>query len=300
MSNVDIKREMSIYRDTVENYLEGVFPENSDDTTVRAARYSLMVGGKRIRPVLMLMISDMLCADREVILPFAAALEMIHTYSLIHDDLPRMDNDDLRRGMPTCHVRYGEATALLAGDLLLNSAFEIILEQAINYGAPAALAGRFIAKSAGGTGMIGGQSLDISSYSGTVTLDRLEEIQRKKTGALLTAAILTPFFTSEKHNANQDLCVALTEYASHLGLSFQIKDDILDVESSPEVLGKSIGKDAATDKATFVTVYGLDGSKNRLSQEFDSAYASIRTIESLGFDTQILTSFTDYLKGRTN
>lgn len=300
MNNSEIIQTMSAYRESVENYLEGIFPENSDDATVRAARYSLMAGGKRIRPVLMLMLSDMLSSEREIIMPFAAALEMIHTYSLIHDDLPCMDNDELRRGMPTCHVRYGEATALLAGDLLLNSAYEIILEQAITYGSPAAIAGRFMAKSAGGTGMIGGQSLDIRSFSGTVTLDRLEEIQRKKTGALLTAAILTPFYSSEEHYPNQALCVALTDYASHLGLSFQIKDDLLDVESTPEVLGKSIGKDAASDKATFVTVYGLEGSKKRLSQEFDLAYESLKTIKNIGFNTEMLTSFTDYLKGRTN
>lgn len=300
MNNSETKQMMSQYRDAIESYLEGVFPENSEDATVRAARYSLMVGGKRIRPALMLMVADMLGAEREFIMPFAAALEMIHTYSLIHDDLPCMDNDELRRGMPTCHIRYGEATALLAGDLLLNSAYEILLEQAITHGSYAALAGRFMAKTAGGVGMIGGQSLDISSFSGSVTLERLEEIQRKKTGALLTAAILTPFYASDNHHSNKELCVALTDYASHLGLSFQIKDDILDVESSPEVLGKSIGKDAACDKATFVTVCGIESSQKRLSEEYDAAYNALNSIKNLGFDNELLLSFTDYLRGRTN
>ena len=274
-------------------YLEQIFSSlDAEDPVVKAASYSLFAGGKRIRPALMhascVMLGDHGVKPSDIGL-YAAALEMIHTYSLIHDDLPSMDNDDMRRGRPTCHKVYGEAIAILAGDMLLNSAHEVLLKLASVSGAHAK-ASYNISRLAGIEGMIGGQSLDIYSEGKKITLDILYELQRKKTGALIEAAVTTPYFLSEADNCILD---DLKEYSEHLGLAFQIKDDILDVEADEDVLGKSTGKDARDGKPTFVTLMGIEEARRRLDEEERSCYKVLDRLESCG-DVSLLRELTEF------
>ena len=215
-------------------------PEESE--VCRAARYSLMGGGKRIRAVLVLSVCDMLGGSMQAAQQFAAAVEMLHCYSLIHDDLPCMDNDDRRRGRPSCHKAFSEATAMLAGDVLLTEAFETVA----NAPADASVcvqAARALGAGAGSRGMVYGQELDLKYEALAATEDQLRLIHRNKTGALINAQ-----------------CRALEQYAYGLGLVFQIVDDVLDVTSTPEQLGKPIGSDSENGKTTFVTLYSAEGA----------------------------------------
>lgn len=229
-------------------------PEESD--VCRAARYSLLGGGKRIRAVLVLAVCDMLNGDAAAADQFAAAVEMLHCYSLIHDDLPCMDNDDLRRGKPSCHKAFGEATAMLAGDVLLTEAFDVIA----NVEAPAIVnvrAARALGAGAGSHGMVYGQELDLKYEALAATEEQLRLIHRNKTGALINAAVQMGAAAAE---ATPQQCEILASYAYGLGLVFQIVDDVLDVTSTPEQLGKPIGSDSENGKTTFVTLYGADGA----------------------------------------
>ena len=221
-----------------------------------AMEYSLMAGGKRIRPLLTLEVCRMCGGDVAQALPFACAVEMIHTYSLIHDDLPCMDNDDLRRGRPSCHKAFSEATAMLAGDVLLTEAFETVA----NAPADASVcvqAARALGAGAGSRGMVYGQELDLKYEALAATEDQLRLIHRNKTGALINAAIQMGAAAAK---ADEAQCRALEQYAYGLGLVFQIVDDVLDVTSTPEQLGKPIGSDSENGKTTFVTLYGADGA----------------------------------------
>lgn len=281
--------------------LEGAFPQElREDITVKASMYSLMAGGKRIRPAMMYMTAKMLglAEDKlQTVRRFALALELIHTYSLIHDDLPAMDNDDLRRGKPTCHKVYGEGIAVLAGDCLLNRAYEILFELALEntgFTYPASS----MARLAGIRGMIGGQSIDISSEDKAITLERLYELQEKKTGALIECAITTPYYLIG--GKDDDTAIALRRLASHVGLMFQIKDDILDVTSSAEVLGKNCGKDQRDDKSTFVTLLGMEGAANKLREEYEGALEVLDGISSAGLDTKDYKALIEYLYIREN
>ena len=238
----------------LEKACDAFLPEESE--VCRAARYSLLGGGKRIRAVLVLAVCDMLGGDLQAAEQFAAAVEMLHCYSLIHDDLPCMDNDDLRRGRPSCHKAFGEATAMLAGDVLLTEAFEAVAN------APAApqacvAAARALGKGAGSRGMVYGQELDLKYEALAATEEQLRLIHRNKTGALINAAIQ---MGAAAANATDAQCAALESYAYGLGLVFQIVDDVLDVTSTPEQLGKPIGSDSENGKTTFVTLYGTDGA----------------------------------------
>ena len=229
-------------------------PEESD--VCRAARYSLLGGGKRIRAVLVLAVCDMLNGDAAAADQFAAAVEMLHCYSLIHDDLPCMDNDDLRRGKPSCHKAFGEATAMLAGDVLLTEAFDVIA----NVEAPAIVnvrAARALGAGAGSRGMVYGQELDLKYEALAATEEQLRLIHRNKTGALINAAVQ---MGAAAAGATPQQCEILASYAYGLGLVFQIVDDVLDVTSTPEQLGKPIGSDSENGKTTFVTLYGADGA----------------------------------------
>ena len=281
--------------------LERAFPEDLyDDITVKAAMYSLMAGGKRIRPAMMYMTAKMIRLDDDqlaVVRRFAQALELIHTYSLIHDDLPAMDNDDLRRGKPTCHKVYGEGIAVLAGDALMNRAYEILFALALKDQANTYPAYN-IARLAGVLGMIGGQSIDIASEDKKISLDLLYELQKKKTGALIECAITTPYYIAG--DKDDPVSLSLRRLAAHLGLMFQIKDDILDVTSSAEVLGKNCGKDERDDKATFVTLLGLDGAKSRLSEEYNGAIDVLADLAREGYDTSDYQALVDYLYVREN
>jgi geranylgeranyl diphosphate synthase type II len=305
MAGADIKELMQQTEAWITPELESVFAEDvREDITVKAASYSLFAGGKRLRPMMMHLTSEMLGLDPETdsdVKYFAATLEMIHTYSLIHDDLPAMDNDDLRRGKPTCHVVYGEGIATLAGDLLLNTAMERLF--AISEKKPGYIyAASAMAKNAGLYGMIGGQSIDIDSTEKKISIDLLIELQEKKTGALIEASIVTPYYVAKQmsraQSATDEIAVDLRKLASHIGLAFQIRDDILDVISDSSVLGKSTGKDERDSKATFVTLLGLDGAEKRLSEEISSIKSILAKFADKGFDTGNYETLTDYLENR--
>ena len=238
----------------LETACDAFLPEESE--VCRAARYSLLGGGKRIRAVLVLAVCDMLNGDAAAAEQFAAAVEMLHCYSLIHDDLPCMDNDDLRRGKPSCHKAFGEATAMLAGDVLLTEAFEVIA----NVAAPAIVnvrAAKALGAGAGSRGMVYGQELDLKYEALAATEEQLRLIHRNKTGALINAAVQMGAAAAQ---ANETQCKELEAYAFGIGLVFQIVDDVLDVTGSQEQLGKPIGSDSENGKTTFVTLYGTDGA----------------------------------------
>ena len=238
-------------------------PETSE--VCRAARYSLLGGGKRIRAVLVLSVCDLLGGDKAAAGQFAAAVEMLHCYSLIHDDLPCMDNDDLRRGRPSCHKAFDEATAMLAGDVLLTEAFEVVAN------APASAqacvrAAQALGAGAGSRGMVYGQELDLKYEALAATEDQLRLIHRNKTGALINAAVQMGAAAAE---ADTETCRVLEAYAYGLGLVFQIVDDVLDVTSTPEQLGKPIGSDSENGKTTFATLYGVQGAMD-LAQKLNA------------------------------
>ena len=274
-----------IFETELKNRIDGI--NSSNQILKDAMTYSLTVGGKRIRPVIMLAVSEMLCVDFNKVLPFAVALECIHTYSLIHDDLPAMDNDDLRRGKPTNHKVYGEAMAILAGDALLNYAYEIILRSVNDNNSLSA--GRLLALYAGAFGMIGGQALDILSENAEKNEEILFKIHDNKTGKLLLASTLIP--SCLKGNESFD---KLSVYGKNLGLLFQVTDDILDVTSTVDKLGKSINKDENDNKLTFVSLYGLDGAREYAKKYYDLAKSAISEFS----DNDFLIGLLDFIIGR--
>ena len=297
---VSFEERLRDYQNLINRDLPSAFTgtDASSDLTIEAALYSLTAGGKRIRPVLMLAAADMLQVARERVMPFALAIEMIHTYSLIHDDLPCMDNDDTRRGMPTCHVRYSEPIALLAGDALLNRAYEVMFEACADGDRNKTKAASFLASMAGARGMIGGQTLDILSEGKNISEEALKTLHRKKTGCLLTAPVMIPVFLADNSLDKDFLAAKMKEFAAHIGLAFQIKDDILDVTSTREMLGKSTGKDAAENKSTFVTLYGLEKAGELLEQESSLAFDALARIREAGYDTAFLEDMNRYLLKR--
>ncbi len=244
-------------------------PESTPPRTIhRAMRYSLFAGGKRIRPILCLEAARCVARDAPGMEHAACALEMIHTYSLIHDDLPALDNDDYRRGRLTCHKQFTEAMAILAGDALLTLAFQVLARMPASGDVRIELT-RELSEAAGtADGMIGGQVADLEGEGQAPTPQLLETIHRAKTGALLTASVRMGAIAA---GANAEELDALTCYGRHVGLAFQIVDDILDVEESSETLGKTAGKDAQQQKITFPAVYGLDASKRMAEEEQQAA-----------------------------
>ncbi|MBQ7948927.1 MAG: polyprenyl synthetase family protein [Clostridia bacterium] len=256
-------------------------------------RYSLLNGGKRIRPVLALASAEVLGVDAEEILPFALALEMIHTYSLIHDDLPAMDNDDFRRGKPTSHKAFGEANAILAGDGLLNEAYAICLEESLK-GEKYAVAAKFLNECAGINGMIVGQSADLyfSQCEQEVSEEDLLYIYEHKTGKLLLAPVSMASILKENKSY-----VEFERFGKLLGLLFQMTDDILDVTGDFNDLGKNVGKDEGKNKLTCVRIYGLEGAKVRADMCAKDCHA---VLESIDGDTSFLHSLVDYVLNRRN
>ncbi len=240
----------------INNYMEKSF-EEIDNTIIEPMRYSLFSNGKRLRPLIMLLLAEEIGLEVEKILPFCAGVEMIHTYSLIHDDLPCLDNDDLRRGKPTCHKVFGEANALLAGDALLNYAHEIILK---NISSKEEIKATYILSNhAGVNGMIGGQVMDIYAEEKPITLEELNYIHKNKTGKLLSACFIIPCILKGFDDKKvDDFYKAGMDY----GVSFQILDDILDVTSTDEVLGKPVGSDEKNNKSTYVSIFGLEKAKS--------------------------------------
>ena len=255
-------------------------------------RYSFLNGGKRVRPVLALACADVLGVPHQEILPFALALEMIHTYSLIHDDLPAMDNDDFRRGKPSNHKRFGEANAILAGDGLLNEAYAICFEQCTK-GEKYALAAKYLNDCAGVYGMIAGQSADLYySLESEGTETELWYVQEHKTGKLLLAPVAMASILAN----NKDF-FALESFGRMLGRLFQMTDDILDVTGDSAVLGKTIGKDEKENKLTCVKIYGLDGAKVRADM---CAHDCFAILEGVSGDTSFLKGLVEYVLKRSN
>lgn len=242
----------------VEEALKGAFRGRAPRGDIYdAMNYSLLAGGKRLRPILTLETCRLCGGEPMDVMPFACAVEMIHTYSLIHDDLPCMDDDDLRRGRPTNHKVYGEATAVLAGDGLLNAAFETALAGRAGLKPELVLeALDVLARAAGADGMVGGQTLDMAGEGRALTQPDVEELQRLKTGALITASTEIGCILA---GGGEDKRLAVRRYAQCLGMAFQIRDDMLDVTGNAALLGKPTGSDARGEKTTFVTLKGLDG-----------------------------------------
>jgi geranylgeranyl diphosphate synthase, type II len=235
----------------------------------KAMRYSLFAGGKRVRPILCMAAAQAVDADLAGIEDVACTLELIHTYSLIHDDLPALDNDDLRRGRPTCHKVFGEAMAILAGDSLLTLAFQVLARVPIAPDRSIALVAELATSSGTVQGMIGGQVHDIEGEGQPATAELLDGIHRAKTGALLRASVRIGAICAGATSRQYD---ALSRYGEHVGLAFQIVDDILDVEQPSEALGKTAGKDAQQGKITFPAVYGLEQSKLMALRELETAH----------------------------
>ncbi|MCF8068756.1 MAG: polyprenyl synthetase family protein [Desulfobacterales bacterium] len=277
--------ELSIYLETrrveIDRALQKFFEKGS--MLEKAMRYSLMAGGKRVRPILCLAAFDAVNGDPahfDMALNTACALEMIHTYSLIHDDLPAMDNDDVRRGKPTCHKAFNDATAILAGDALLTTAFEVLASES-------SLDGntlftqleviRAISRAAGFQGMIEGQMIDISSEKKILTSDELKNLHALKTGALIKVSLYTGAIIG---NANKDQIENLCEYGANIGLAFQLADDILNIEGDPEVMGKAVGTDSALKKSTYPSILGIDKSRALAVKLIDSALHAIDNFDN--------------------
>lgn len=259
-----------------------------------SASYSLNIGGKRIRPLLMLLTYNIYKENWREILEFSSAIEMIHTYSLIHDDLPCMDNDDLRRGKPTNHKVYGEDIAVLAGDALLNEAMNVMMKFSLNHGREALVASQKIAEAAGAEGMIGGQVVDIINEGKKISEEELRYMHMKKTGALIKVSIVAGAILG---NASEEEIELLEKFGENLGLAFQIKDDILDVIGNTEKLGKKVLSDEENDKTNFISMHGLDyciKECERLTNE------SINILDSLSVNTEALKILTKELLDREN
>lgn len=255
-------------------------------------RYSLQLGGKRIRPVLMYAVGEVLGIEKEVLTPFACALEFIHTYSLIHDDLPAMDNDDFRRGKPSNHKVFGEANAILAGDGLLNSAYSMLFAECFK-GSEYTSAAKFICDAAGIYGMIAGQSADIAHEKDkTADEDALEYIYENKTAKLLIAAVTVPSVLKGGAFYSE-----LKQFGKKLGYLFQLTDDILDACGNFETLGKTTGKDEAEDKFTAVKLYGLDSCKLRVDIVGDDCH---RILDGIHDDVSFLHELVNFVKSRLN
>ena len=264
--------------------------DEGQNDVVRAMRYSLANGGKRLRPIFTLEFCKMCGGDVEKALPLACAVEYIHTYSLIHDDLPCMDDDDMRRGNPSCHKMYGEATALLAGDALLTHAFDLVTSADID-GEAAAQAVSLLAQNAGVGGMIGGQVLDLKYETGTPSLTDVLTVYKLKTGALIAAACIMGCIAA---GASSEQIEAASKYAYYLGIAFQIKDDLLDIYGDEVKLGKPIGSDENNDKSTYVTLTSAKKAEEDVANLTASAIGELAKFN----DNEFLTELSRYLINR--
>ncbi|MFJ8516649.1 polyprenyl synthetase family protein [Lysinibacillus xylanilyticus] len=255
--------------------------------------YSLKAGGKRIRPLFVLAVLELYNKNLKDGLTVGSVVEVIHTYSLIHDDLPSMDNDDFRRGKPTNHKVYGEALATLAGDALNTLAFGILARMDVSAEKRIELV-NLLSKAAGAEGMVGGQVLDMEGEKRQLNLAELEHVHVNKTGALLRFSIEAGAVLADVTQENRE---TLKEYAHHIGLAFQIQDDILDIEGTTEELGKTAGKDVASDKSTYPALLSLDGAKEKLTEHYKHA---INALDKLEVDSSLLREFAAYIVHRKN
>jgi geranylgeranyl pyrophosphate synthase len=282
-------------RKLVDAALDQILPaESVPPVKVHAAiRWSVFAGGKRFRPLLSIAAGKTFGAAPELLINTACALEMIHTYSLIHDDLPSMDNDDLRRGRATCHVRFGEATAMLAGDALQTLAFKAVSEdERLSTAKRVRLISEVASAAATPDGMVAGQARDLEAESREVTAAELEQIHRLKTGALIIAAARCGAIIAE---ASETELAAITDYAAQLGLLFQITDDLLDITATAETMGKTPGKDMRSKKATYPALYGVEATHEHLAHAHQTACASL---ERLHRPTELLRAIADFILER--
>jgi geranylgeranyl pyrophosphate synthase len=291
----DAREFLAHCRALIDSQLDELIPKESEppERVHSAIRWSLFAGGKRFRPALLLATGQTFGASPDDLLRTACALEMIHTYSLIHDDLPSMDNDELRRGRPTCHVKFDEATAILAGDAMQTLAFQTIAE---DQRLPAELRVQLIAEiaRAAGTpeGMVAGQAHDLDAESREVTKLELERIHQHKTGALIRASARCGAIIA---GVQESELTAITEYATNLGLLFQITDDLLDVTATAEDLGKTPGKDARSSKATYPALYGIEAAQAQLEVVHRTACSAL---ENIAQPTELLHWIADFILGR--
>lgn len=292
MTQLEFENIMKNDISLVESRLTDLLPKcaNGQDEVVEAMKYSLINGGKRLRPVLCLEFAKACGGDRFDALDFACAVEYIHTYSLIHDDLPCMDDDDIRRGKPSCHKQFGEATALLAGDALLTHAFQIVAGAELD-DSKIALACGLLAQNAGVQGMVGGQVIDLKYESESPDLRQLLSVHRLKTGALISAACLLGCIAA---GADDKKIAAASAYAYDLGVAFQIKDDILDVTGSSEELGKPVGSDEDNNKTTYVSLRGIENAQKDVEKLTSAAISRLSEFQN----TEFLEALSRYLVNR--
>ena len=276
-----------------EKYMLSHIESVSGTELEESMNYSLSAGGKRLRPLLLLAVLESFGADVELGFPAAAALEMIHTYSLVHDDLPAMDNDELRRGNPTNHIQFNEATAILAGDALLTLAFEVITLGNLPAEIKIQLT-RILAQTSGYTGMVGGQQADIDGEDSDLSLEEIEQVHLRKTGALIKMAMLSGGIIVQK---SDEILDKLASYADEVGIAYQIRDDILDVVGTEEELGKGVATDAALGKSTYPSLLGLEGAFEALDQRLNNAIQAIQAIAELDkdFQPELLSNFASML-----
>lgn len=291
-----LKIQLEAYANLTQEALERFLPDNgNEDTVTSAMRYSLLGGGKRLRAALALAFCNALGGKQDDAIVFACALEMVHAYSLIHDDLPCMDDDDMRRGRPSCHIAFGEPVALLAGDGLLTKAFETLSYSQLP---PAQIvqAVAILAKAAGHLGMIGGQRLDLENETITASIERVEQTNRLKTGALISASVALGCIAAGADAKTRGFAEC---YAQHIGAAFQITDDILDCTSSQEELGKPIGSDAQNHKTTYVSMYGIEEARTIAEHRIEQAKQALDAIDGCSTQaTGFLYELADYILTR--
>ena len=291
MDHAALHKYLSSNADAVTAILDDLLFEagGSEKRLMHAMRYAALGGGKRIRPFLVCASAKLFGIEEKRSLRVAAAIEMVHCYSLVHDDLPAMDDDDLRRGKPTCHIEYDEATAILAGDALLTRAFEVLADEETNF-APTIRADLVtaLAKSAGLSGMVGGQMIDLAAENSRLTLEEITRLQRMKTGALIAASCEMGAIMGQ---ATDEARYSLNQYANDIGLAFQIVDDLLDVTGNELEVGKKIQKDAGAGKATFVSLMGLEAAQQKAQELSLQAQGRIGSFGSKAAPLKALAKF---------
>lgn len=266
----------------------------ADERLEAAMKHGLLNGGKRVRPFLAYASAEAVGGHWDAVDPVAVAMEMIHSYSLVHDDLPAMDDDDLRRGMPTCHIAFDEATAILAGDALQTAAFEHLSSSALYSPEQALELIRMLARGAGAGGMVAGQCIDLNHVGKHMTLEQLENMHRHKTGALIRKSVLMGAMAAS-YPLDSHVAEALTEYANAVGLAFQVQDDILDIEADTETLGKTQGADEALNKPTYPALLGLEGARKKAADLCQQAHTALERVPG---DTSLLKQLADYIINR--
>ena len=297
---MDLTTTLTHYRSRIDRVLQECL-ENLNFQSIplsKAMHHGVLLGGKRMRPFLVYATGEMFGVDKQVLDVPAAAIEFIHAYSLIHDDLPAMDDDSLRRGQPTCHIAFGEDTAILAGDALLTQAFSILSENPLPEVPDTTRIAMIaeLARASGAAGMVLGQALDLQAEGKTLNLEALETIHRHKTGALIRAAIRLGALTAGEKS--RPFLPLLDRYAEAIGLAFQVQDDILDVTGDSEVTGKQQGMDVALGKSTYPGLLGLDAAKQKAHELYQEAIDALTPLTEQGFNTQQLQALANYIVER--